>query len=155
MKLRQHTRIQAPAESVWPYLVDPVIQAAWNPKIISIDRATDGPVRVGETYEMIFRMSRKEHLSRIEVVELVPNELLGFEHRFEDRGKQRRLGETYGLTPSRGGVKLTHTIDVSDLGIPLPLRILIWLITRFGKDTEQPYLERLREMIESDLSQST
>lgn len=150
MKLRVHTTIRASASEVWPYLVDPVLQAAWNPKVVSVDRPADGPVQAGERFLMIYRMSGKEKLSRVEVTGLVPNQSLVFEHHMDEDGKARTAIEAYTLTPTPNGVKLTQSIDLSRMNIPLPIRVLVWLITRLGKPVERPYLDRLKQMIESD-----
>lgn len=152
MKLRQSITIAADPAGVWPYLIDPVLQAAWNPKIVSIDRDVDGPVEIGDRFTMLYRMSGKDNLSQVEVTQVVPNERLVFQHRLAlDKGEQQ-AEEIFELTPERNGTALTHTINLSDTGIPLPFRILIWLIMRFGKDVGPKYLETLKQMIESEIA---
>lgn len=150
MKLREQTTIRASASEVWPYLVDPVIQAAWNPKVVSIDRAVDGPVQLGESYDMIYRMSGKEKMSRVTVTEMRPEEFIAFEHQMEESGVERSVVEGFHITPVYGGVRLVQTIDISKMKMPLWLRMLIWVITRLGKEKEPSYLVRLKKMIESD-----
>ena len=74
MQLRESTVILADAASVWPFLADPVLQADWNPKLVSIERERSGPVRFGERFEVIYRMSGRENHSRVEVTVARPLE---------------------------------------------------------------------------------
>ena len=74
MRIRESIVISADAATVWPFLADPVMQAEWNPKVVSIDRERSGPVRFGERFEMIYRMSGRENHSRVEVTVAQPSE---------------------------------------------------------------------------------
>lgn len=150
MQLKQTIAIDAPPESVWLYLADPILQAAWNPKVVSLDRDHDGPVQLGERFEMLYRMSGQDRLSRVEVKAVSEPEQLVFEHTLDWKGKTMTTQESYSIDPLRHGVRVTQTIDLSQAGIPWPIRILIGLIHRFGKAQEAEYLKRLKHMIESD-----
>ena len=151
MRLRETVEIVAAPREVWPFIVDPVLQAGWNPKVISVDRATDGPVALGERFQMIYRMSSKDQLSNVEVIELVPDERLTMRHTVSAHGAEHTVTEAYDLRASGDSTRLTQTLDLSQTGLPWPIRLLIGFITRFGKPVNTPYLDRLKAMIESDL----
>ena len=153
MRIKDQIDIHAKPEQLWPFIIDPVIQAAWNPKIISIDRDMDGPAELGDRFDMLYRMSGKDNLSHVEVTQVVPNERLVFSHRLKLPKADQQAEESFELTPRRGGTQLTHTINLSNAGIPLPIRILIWFITRLGKDVGQNYLATLKQMIESETAE--
>lgn len=152
MKIKEKTDIHAAPAQVWPYLVDPVIQAAWNPKIVSIDRIHDGPVHPGETFNMIAKMSSKESTSRVEVVEVNEPRRLVFEHHINDDSGDFTVTETLTLEPSGIGSRVQHTIDLRNTPIPMLLRPLIWLLINFGKPAEAPPLNQLKKIIEADLA---
>jgi hypothetical protein len=148
MHLSESITISADAITVWPYLADPVLQADWNPKIVSVERDRSGPVRFGERFETIYRMSGRDNLTRVEVTVAQPSERVVFVHRMPGKTKDLVVEESYHLTAVGDGVKVVQMIDLSRAGIPWPFRVLMWLIHRFGWSTEEPYLERLRRLVE-------
>jgi len=151
MKLRQSTEIATTASEVWPYLADPLMQAEWNPKIVSIDRKASGLLRTGETFQMIYRMSGKAHMSRVEITEARFVERLVLVHHISRKSTEQRVEESYEITPLENGVRIVQTLDLRQSGIPFPLRLLIGFIHRVGRDTEEPYLERLKQLAETRL----
>lgn len=151
MHIKGQVDIKATPEQVWPFLVDPVIQAAWNPKIISINRAHDGPVGVGETYTMIAKMSGTEKTSQAEVMDVTPARRLVVRHRMIEAQRESFVTETYLLKPTRNGTRVTHDINLRQAGIPRVFLLLIWVITRVGKPQGEPYLKKLKTLIEADL----
>ena len=151
MHIKSNTVIQATPEQVWPFLADPIIQAAWNPKIISIERATDSPVKTGETYTMIATMSGRENTSQVEVIDVSEPGQLVFRHHVSNPGREFKVTETFTISPTRKGTRVTHAIDLSQAGIPKILLLLISFLTRLGKSTGLPYLDQLRAMIESEV----
>ena len=152
MRLRQSILISADASAVWPFLADPVLQADWNPKVVSIDRDRPGPVRLGERFEMIYRMSGRDNLSRVEVTVAQPAQRVVFLHRVAGQSAERIVEESYEISPRGNDVKVVQTIDLSRAGIRWPFRLLMWFITRLGRNTEQPYLDRLKRLVEQPAS---
>jgi hypothetical protein len=148
MRLRQSTIISGNALTVWPFLADPALQAEWNPKVLAVRRDRFGPVELGEQFEMLYRMSARDNYTRVEVVASVPSEHVCFVHRTMWKSIEQVVEEAYTVSPRRKGVKVVQTIDLSRAGIPWPLLLLIWSISRFGQPTEEPYLNRLKRLIE-------
>lgn len=151
MHIKDKIDIAATPQQVWPFLVDPVLQAAWNPKIVSIDRPHDGPVTVGETYKMTATMSEKQNTSQIEVIDVIEAQRLVFRHDMTEAGTGFAVTETFTLSPVGNDTRVQHTIDLSNSPIPLLIRPLIWLIMTFGKPVGEPQLGKLKRMIESEL----
>lgn len=152
MKLKERVTINATPDQVWPFVVDPVLQAAWNPKIISIDRPVDGPVQHGDSYNMVTKMSDKESNSEVEVIEVVDNERLVFMYRIEDNQLAQVVTETYELSTAQNGTSIKRVIDLGAAQIPLLIRPLIWLIMTFGKPQGEAQLNKLKRMIESEIA---
>ena len=152
MLIKDQIDIDAPPDQVWPFLIDPVLQAAWNPKIISIDRPHDGPVRPGDTYVMHARLSDKQSTSRVEVVDVITPQKLVYQHHMTEAGSGFVVTETYTLSEKGRGTRVRHTIDLSQTPIPLLLRPVIWLVMKFGKPVGEPQLGGLKQMIESELA---
>ena len=133
---------------MWPFLADPVLQAGWNPKVVSVGRERSGPVRRGERFEMVYRMSGREKQSRVEVTAARPPRRVVFLHRTAWRSAEQVVEESYEIAPHRHGVKVVQTIDLARAGIPWPFRPLIWCLHRFGQRDEEAYLDRLKCLVE-------
>ncbi|MEZ6243626.1 MAG: SRPBCC family protein [Phycisphaerales bacterium] len=147
VKLRESIDIAAPPEVVWPFVADPVMESAWNPKIVGVDRERRQTVGAGERYRMTFHMGARDHEYDVEVLAVEEPLRVQYAMKTTDltAGEVRVL---YELAKTSKGVRLRQTIDLSRAPIPLPFRALIWLITRLGSSKETPYLDRLREQAE-------
>jgi uncharacterized protein YndB with AHSA1/START domain len=148
MKLRDSIVVAANVQKVWPLVADPVLQADWNRKIVSIDRTRSGLAKFGDRFEMIYRMSGRDRESNVEVIALEPSQRIVFRHQMTWKSRQQFVEEEYRLEPCAGGVRVTQIIDLGRAGIPWPFRALIWFIAHFGHSTEPSYLSRLRELAE-------
>lgn len=147
--MRETIEIAAPPDTVWPHIADPEKMRRWNPKIVAISRSPSGPVEAGETFWMTYRMRERQVQAAVEVVAAEPGAALSLEVRPSTR--RRRSGpiyESYALTERDGRTRVVRDIDVSKSRLPLPVRILMALLSRFGKPTETPYLARLKEIVE-------
>ena len=122
MRLRESAIIAADAPTVWPFLADPVLQADWNPKVISIDRERSGPVQCGERFEMIYRMSGRENQTRVEVTVVQPAQQVVFRHHTTWKSQDQLVEESYEISSHGNGVKVVQTIDLRQAGIPWPFR---------------------------------
>lgn len=56
--------------------------------------------------------------------------------------------ETFQLTPTSSGARLTHAVDFGRSGIPWVFQMLIWLISTFGHTVGPSILENIRELTE-------
>jgi len=149
MHLKDSITIDASPEAVWPFLADPVMQSLWNPKVVAIDRTTEGPVRMGERFEMIYRMSGRDRQSQVTVIECDPPRCVVFEHRMTDDAVQRMTRESYRLNPKGDTVRVVQAVDLGGLGINRLVQCLIWFIHRFGRSVGEPYLATLKRRVET------
>ncbi|MEO0475755.1 MAG: SRPBCC family protein [Planctomycetota bacterium] len=151
MQVNENTLINATPDQVWPFLIDPVLQAAWNPKIISIDRPKDGPVTLGEAYGMTAKLSGEQRTTRVEVVDLIEAQLLMVQHQLTETGTGFLVTETFTLEPNGAETRVEHNIDLSQTPIPGILKPLIKLVMKFAKPPGSQQLGRLKQMIESEV----
>ena len=149
MRLRSRVTIAAPPERVWPLLADPAQMSRWNPKLISTKRTRSGPVSRLERYSLTYRMSGRETAHDAEVVEYEPPTRLSIRLRTSKRKNPDSVSatETYVLRKVSGGTSL---IQILELPIPWLLSPIVWLIHRFGTPTDEPYLERLKDLAERE-----
>lgn len=145
MKLRESVVIAAAAEDVWPWVADPVLQAGWNPKIVEVNRDAKGLACLGEKFSVVYRMRGRETKSLVEVTRCQPPLSIAFQHSQDDR---HVVEELYTIEPCAKGSRLLQTIDLSRAAVPWPFRVIMWLINRLGRPQGQPYLDRLRELVE-------
>jgi uncharacterized protein YndB with AHSA1/START domain len=150
MKLTGRVWINAHPSAVWPFVANPVLMSLWNPKIVSVDRASDEPVRLGERFEMIYTMSGKDRESSVEVVECEEPIRVVFRHHWKQDGQAGFADESYTLTQTNGGTRVEQVIDLGGTAIPWFLRGLIWIIATFGKPTGEPYMEKLKKAVEDN-----
>jgi uncharacterized protein YndB with AHSA1/START domain len=148
MRLLDSVIIAAEAMEVWAFVADPALQKKWNPKIVEVMRERKGAVELGEKFEMVYRMSGQENHTRVEVTAADEGERVVFLHRSIWKSVERIVEEEYAITAHGAGVKVVQTIDFSRAGVPWLLRVVIWVITRFGTKVEKPYLWRLRELVD-------
>jgi uncharacterized protein YndB with AHSA1/START domain len=148
-KIRSRIEIHAPPEQVWVFVADPVLESAWNPKMVGISRAIEGPVSQGERFELEYEMSGKRSRCEAEVLEAQPPVRLVYRYRLLDEKRPVAARVMYTLEDRRGATRLVQTIDLGEMGIPWPLRALIWFVTRFGKDAGVPYLQELKNQVEA------
>ena len=151
MQLKEKVTINASPGQVWPFIADPVLQAAWNTKIVSIDRPVDGPLKLGDRYNMIAKMSGKESTSHAEAIDVLADKRLTIRHHVEDKGAVQVVTETYDLHAHQNSTRVTQIIDLSGTNLPWFVRPLIWLIMTFGKPTSEPQLITLKRLIESEV----
>lgn len=149
MKMRETVLIHATPEAIWPYVANPVLMSAWNPKIVSVNRMSEEPVRLGEQYVAIYAMGGKEREARVEVVACEPAGMLTLRHRTAD-APQGHVDVTYILRAKGTGTQVEERIDMGSSGLPWIMRALMWFIQRFGTPAGEgkPYLERLKDAAE-------
>lgn len=150
VKLHSTIDIDADADAVWPYVANPVLQSAWNEKIVAVDRPSDVIVTLGESFAMMYRMNGTDRESQVEVTVCDAPHAVTYRHTMTDGGKVRFAEEQYELTPlsRHRGVRLRQTIDMAGMGIPWFVRALFWFITKFGTPRGPEPLEELKKLIE-------
>jgi len=97
---------------------------------------------------MIYRMFSRECESAVEVIDADPPHRVAFLHRTTIKSRPRSVTGAYDVEPRGDGVKVTQSLDLTRSGIPWFIRPLIWFIHHFGRNAEEPYLSRLKTIVE-------
>lgn len=150
MILRQTVWIDAPPEEVWVFLDDPEIMKAWNPKLVSVVPNPHRTRCVGREYRAVYSMSGRqtECIARVEKYQPPLRLEIHVRRREDTRGKYVR--EIYELSAHNGGTQVTQSVDLQSWGIPSWVGLFMKLLHRFGSSVEQPYLERLKNLVEEN-----
>src|SRR5882762_6280249 len=121
--MKDQISIAAPAARIWQLIVDPVLLACWNSKIVSIDHPTDRHFRVGDRFEITFRMADRERSFKTEVMAVEPLKQLTLQHAL-DTPCEHFVIESYVLDSRNSTTLVEHTVDLSHSGVPLVVRLL-------------------------------
>jgi uncharacterized protein YndB with AHSA1/START domain len=148
MKIRESIDIDAPPEDVWPLLADPERMAAWHVKLVSVDRAARGPVRLGDRFGTTYTLSGRERDARAEVIRCQPPVALTLRHFIQAEGQERYVDESFDLTPRGQGTRVDQVVDFRAAGLPWWLREIIRLVTWFGHPVGPSILEPLKNQAE-------
>ncbi|NOY43716.1 MAG: hypothetical protein GXP26_18005 [Planctomycetes bacterium] len=149
--LNESIKVSASLDEIWPFVADPIGQATWNGKVSDVRRESNQPVRLGEWFGVTYRMSGKGRDSEVEVIACDPPREVHFRHHFQWKSRNLQVDERYNLRQQGDQVEVTQRIDLSRAGIPWFFRLLIWLIGRFGKWSEQSSMEKLKEVVEDSV----
>ena len=150
MKLIDSIAVNAPAATVWAFLVNPENLPLWNPKVKRVSPASfsaPGPgYRYAITYQLHERTRATEFLA--EFVRFEPLVKLVIRNTGGVGPRNQIIEEIYDLSERGGGTFLAQTVDIRNSGINVFFRLLIWFIQRWGKPTGKRYLETLRDIVE-------
>ena len=106
--------VGAPAENVFDLLADARNENRWNPNVVSIDKLTPGPSRLGTRFEGSYRRGGRMAFAITDYER--PSRLV-----FRGGGRQLRLVATVRLTASDKGTTVVMRADMSPRG---PLRLI-------------------------------
>jgi uncharacterized protein YndB with AHSA1/START domain len=147
LRIHESIIIAADADAVWPLIADPVRQADWNGRIVSVDRNRSGPAGQGDRFDMIFRMSGRDRKCRVDVIECDRPNRIAFRYSMTFKDIERIMEVSFDITSQPGGVRVDQ-IDQFTKGIPWLARVVMWLVNRFGWQAEEPHLGRLKKLAE-------
>ena len=152
MKLVNSIFINRPARAVWAFLENPANMLRWNPKVKHVSPSSFSGPQQGYRYAITYQMHERARASEFqaEFVHFEPFSKLVIRHTGTQSPHDRVIEEIYELSERDGGTFLTQTIHIENSGINIFLRLLIWIIQRWGKPTGKPYLETLRDIIERE-----
>lgn len=154
MTLREEMAFENTPTEIWAILADPALMTLWNPKCVKCVLKA-GPIRTGLRYKATFRLRDSEQESDCEVVECVPEKLL----KTRCDGKAFKVGgyvdETFRIVLSETKTILIHEVDFTHSGLPWLILVMMRLIDKFGYSVEKSTLERIRELIGTDVRPPT
>ena len=152
MKLVNSIFVNRSAATVWAFLENPANMLLWNPKVKRVSPSSFSVPQQGYRYTIMYQMHENARASEFqaEFVHFEPVSKLIIRHTGSFSPHDRVIEEIYELSERDGGTFLKQTIQIENSGINVFLRLLIWIIQRWGKPTGKPYLGTLRDIIEAD-----
>jgi uncharacterized protein YndB with AHSA1/START domain len=150
MAFIESIEIAARPEEVWPLIADPQQMAAWNEKLVSVNRRDVGPVRLGERFEAVYQMSGKRRETTVEVLRCQPPLALTLRHRMAGESAERFVDESYDLFAEGNATRVEQGVDFSHAGLPLWARALMWFVSTFGRPSGEGTLEPLKRACETE-----
>jgi len=148
VKIRESILIQAPPEVVWSLVSDPAAWPRWNPHVKQVRRDRPGPLVETEQFAGVFQLSGEPMEHTVEITRLDPPAGLVMRQRYQWRGSPCELEVSIAVEPLPTGSRVKTVIDYSRTGIPWPLRLLIWWITRSGRKVGSSPLDTLKRLAE-------
>ena len=147
MKITSSKLFDVPAGDLWVVIHDPANMPAWNTKCISAT-STDGG-ELGSTFEASFSMGTNVQETKGEIVAWEYQKKIEFRYLFESATKEMKsVTETYLITSmGEGRSKLKQVIDLSNAGFPWWAKLLMNVISRFGRSTGPGPLEGIEELL--------
>ncbi len=159
MRIREQVLTPAAPEQAWALIRDLARHHEWNPKITATEVSGSGEPGVGTRYRITYTMSGRANEYEAEVTEWSPPH--AFAARLEERVKgdgrnaARYMLERYDVTPVGARTRVVHDVRVVHSGIPLPLRILIWVIMHLGRPTEPTVMQTFAALAEKESAAPT
>jgi uncharacterized protein YndB with AHSA1/START domain len=154
MLIREDVITRATPERAWELISDPSLHDLWNSHIVSTEvPSTERPAQ-GLRYRVTYELSGRRNEFDAEITEFSPPHrfVARLEERVKGDGKnwERFAVESYVLTPRGSTTHVRHEVRIEHAGEGVLIRLLVWLISRFGKPTGKPFMERFRELAEDD-----
>lgn len=133
--------VKRPVEDVFAVVSDPTNTPKWNSTLLSATKTSDGPTKVGTTFQSTGEMFGRQLTTEFTVTELEVN------RRFAVTStKPFPLTMALALEPTTGGTRIDLIADVEPSGF---FKIVGPLMVRMGRRQNQRNLENLRDMLET------
>ncbi len=130
--------VSRPPEEVFDFLADIRNEAAWNPRIVRIDKMSEGSIGAGTTFHGLYKGIGPLH-----------TELVEFErpHRlsFRSRGPRMRIAGTFVLSAVQGKSSVALSADLEPQG---PFRFIAPLMAPLIKRQNAAAGTRLQQTLE-------
>lgn len=130
--------VDRPVEEVFDFLADIRNEAAWNPRVVRIDKASDGPIGAGATFHGLYRGIGP---LRTELVEYERPGRLSF----CSSGPRMRIAGTFVLSAAQGKSSVALDADLEPQG---PFRFIAPLMAPLIKRQNAAAATRLKQALE-------
>lgn len=146
MRLIDTILIKTEPSQIWRLLANPQLHPQWNPHVVLVD-APDRLLRIGDRYKAIHVLGGRERETDVEVIDLCEPSRLTLLYCYTHATRPQTAKVTYELVQQAANTSLRQSVDLGQ-GVPKLIQPLIWLLHRFGKQTDWAPLERLAHLAE-------
>lgn len=148
MKITESIILNISANPIWEILQNPGNMPAWNPKCYACSGKSG--VSVGSTFEAVFMMRGKSKRAFCEVIALTPYEKITIRYSGEAFSSgDGFVDETfYLINEGPGQTKIELEVDFTNSGLPMPIKFIMWFISRFGYKAGRSSLDGIKDLLE-------
>lgn len=138
-----HRVLTAPPEKVFKAFTDPDAMASWLPPYGFVCQVHTMEMKVGGSYKMSFTnfTTGNSHSFGGEYLEIVPNERLKYNDRFDDPNLPSEMITTVVLKAVSCGTEISITQEGIPVAIPVEMCYLGW----------QESLEKMKKLVEPNI----
>jgi hypothetical protein len=134
--------VDRPVDEVFDFLADLRNEGVWNPPVMEVDKASDGPIAAGTIFD-----------GRYKGVGSMRTELKAFERprrfSFQSAGPRMQIAGVFTLAAAHGGTSIARDADLQPLG---PFKLLALLVTPLFKKQNAAAATRLTEALEAHVA---
>jgi hypothetical protein len=138
MKGEMQCAVNRPVEEVFDFLADIRNEVAWNPRVVRIDKTSDGPIGAGTTFHGLYKGIGP---LRTELVEYERPGRLSF----RSRGPRMQIAGTFVLSAVQGESNVVLEADLESQG---PFRFIAPLMAPLIKRQNAAAAIRLKQALE-------
>lgn len=142
-RIEGEIQISRPVGEVFDVVADSRNEPRYNPQMLSAEKLSDGPVRLGTQFRAVMKTRRGTTALLIELTEYARPTRLGSASQLAAMTSSGRLT----LAPVDGGTRLHWSWEVRPRG---PARLLSPLITWVGRRQEQRIWAGLKALLEAE-----
>jgi hypothetical protein len=130
--------VNRPVEEVFDFLADIRNEAAWNPRVVRIEKTSEGPIGAGTAFHGLYKGIGPLHTELVEYER--PRRLS-----FRSSGPRMRIAGTFILSVVEGKSNVALNADLEPQGL---FRVLAPLMTPLIKRQNAAAAIRLKEALE-------
>jgi len=135
------TTIKRPVEEVWAVVGDPTNTPKWRDSLLSVEKTSDAPMRVGSTFRGTGSMFGRHNRTEFTVAEVEVNRKLAV-----TTVTPFPFTITLALEPADKGTRIRMIADMQPRGF---FKLAQPIMMTMGKRNNQNDLEKLRDLLES------
>ena len=142
------TEFAASRETIWPYLEDPDKIRQWMIGVVEDRPTSEGPTRVGSTFEMDIKEGRKIVTYKGEVTKYEPPRLMGVKLVGGCGKKPMAMDVDYDLTDLGGGRTRLDYACRCEVSSSFVFKLMAPLFKLMGRSMIKKFMRKLRGLVE-------
>jgi hypothetical protein len=154
VRITDKVEINATADRIWEYVGSPQMWPLFHVKAGECRPVGPGAETIGSVYDIEFRLDSRTAMTRCEIVDIRVGRLISVKSvlpKSERRGGRELSGRiTFEVEDLGRQSRVREELEFTSAGIPILLRPLVWLISRFGTPAGETTLMRLKRIVEGD-----
>ena len=148
MEQKEKVFINAPADRIWQFIENPANLQSWNPKVKEVSVLGNASFYLGYVFGIQYEMNNRVSEFRGEIVDYRQPDRLTFHFSGGNLPPGSFVEEEFTLDRKDTVTLLQRVVRYNVSGIPLWAKTLVWLLFHLGKPTGEPYLNRLKAIVE-------